>query len=237
MKCACDRVISAVKRRTHPETVILTQEKQRYAPPSRWCYALFRANLLGVDATLMPHISMRPLRSCFALAVLFLTACGPDRVVLLEPKEDDLLVLNGCVVSACKYLALIKTKHELEPNFWTKILLVRYDDHPAGHAYCVWETEGTIYGYDRNSGGFPIPVYTRDPRAIAIVLAQELSRILQKPLSVKAAEFVEPSEAKLYKYGTTASQRGQLVADTHGPFRPIALTLASRPAPAIGIGR
>ncbi|MDQ6859740.1 MAG: hypothetical protein M3032_01090 [Verrucomicrobiota bacterium] len=180
---------------------------------------------------------MRLLRSGFALFVLFLTACGPERVVLLEPKEDDLLVLNGCVVSACNYLALIKTKHELEPNFWTKILLVRYDDHPAGHAYCVWETEGTIYGYDRNSGGFPIPVYTRDPRAIAIVLAQELSRIMQKPLSVKAAEFVEPSQAKLYRYGTTASRLGQLAADTNGPFQPVALTLATRTPRTATIGR
>ena len=31
------------------------------------------------------------------------------------------------------------------------------------HAYCVWETDGTIYGYDRNAGGFPIPVYTHVP--------------------------------------------------------------------------
>lgn len=171
---------------------------------------------------------MRLLRSGFALAVLLLTSCGPEKVVLLEPKEDDLLVLNGCVISACNYLALVKTKHELEPNFWTKILLVRYDDHPAGHAYCIWETDGTIYGYDRNSGGFPIPVYTRDPRAIAIVLAQELSRIMQKPLSVKTAEFVEPSEAKLYRYGAAPAAGVHLAVDTNGPFREVILRLAVR---------
>src|SRR5215213_4147300 len=154
----------------------------------------------------MPHISRHLFRSLFALALLALTACGPEKVVLLEPKEDDLLLLNGCVVSACNYLALVKTKHELEPNFWTKILLVRYDDHPAGHAYCVWETDGTIYGYDRNSGGFPIPVYTRDPRAIAIVLSQELSRILKQPLTVKSADFVEPEQAPLYKYSMQSTE-------------------------------
>lgn len=174
----------------------------------------------------MPHISKHLLRSILAVALLFLSACARERVVLLEPKEDDLVLLNGCVVSACNYLALVKAKHQLEPNFWTKILLVRYDDHPAGHAYCVWETEGQIYGYDRNSGGFPIPVYTRDPRAIAIVLAQELSRIMKEPLSVARAEFVDPEKATLYKYASSPAEPAPLPATAAGPFRPITLSLA-----------
>jgi len=113
--------------------------------------------------------------------------------VILNPSEDDLVVLNGCVVSACNYLAAIKTQHKLEQNFWAKILLVRYAGHPAGHAYCVWETDGTIYGYDRNAGGFPIPVYTHDAESIAIILAEELSTHLREKLSVSQADFVEPS--------------------------------------------
>ena len=134
-----------------------------------------------------------------ALFLLFsLTSCR-QRVVL-TPGEDDLVVLNGCVVSACNYLAVVKTQHTLDKSFWAKILLVRFENHPAGHAYCVWETEGNVYGYDRNSGAFPIPVYTRDPRAIAIVLAQELSRILNEPLAVSQAEFVNSSEAELFTY-------------------------------------
>ena len=112
--------------------------------------------------------------------------------VMLNAGEDDLLVLNGCVVSACNYLAAVKTQHNLEENFWAKILLVRYANHPAGHAYCVWETEGTIYGYDRNAGAFPLPIYTRDARVIATILARELSRHLKDPLAVSRAEFVEP---------------------------------------------
>jgi hypothetical protein len=111
--------------------------------------------------------------------------------------EEDLAMLNGCVVSACNYLAVVKAKHTLEPDFWAKVLLVRYENNSAGHAYCVWETEGTIYGYDRNSGGFPIPRYTKDPHEIASVLAVELSKHLGQELKVKSAEFVEPSEAKL----------------------------------------
>ncbi|MDQ6764568.1 MAG: hypothetical protein M3Z22_00465 [Verrucomicrobiota bacterium] len=171
------------------------------------------------------------LRYAALVLLLALSACGRERVVLLEPKEDDLVVLNGCVVSACNYLALVKTKHTLESDFWTRILLVRYDNHPAGHAYCVWETEGTIYGYDRNSGGFPIPVYTRDPRAIAIVLSQELSKIMRQPLSVKSAEFVEPGEVKLEKYSITptAPAAPKILSTAPFPIRALSLKSAADP--------
>jgi len=139
----------------------------------------------------------------FALAIVLLfslTSCRQK--VVLTPGEDDLVVLNGCVISACNYLAVMKTQHTLDQNFWAKILLVRFANHPAGHAYCVWETEGNIYGYDRNSGSFPIPVYTRDPRSIAIVLAQELSRILNEPMAVSNAEFINASESQLYTFAS-----------------------------------
>ena len=120
--------------------------------------------------------------------------------VTLVPADDDLVVLNGCVISACNYLAVVKTQHSLDQNFWAKILLVRYQDHPAGHAYCVWETDGTIYGYDRNAGSFPIPIYTREPKVIASVLAEGLSKVLKEPLRVAQAEFVEPTKSELYKF-------------------------------------
>lgn len=134
------------------------------------------------------------------LLACFTLGARPQQPVILTPGENDLVVLNGCVVSACNYLAAVETQHSLDNNFWARILLVRYADHPAGHAYCVWETDGTIYGYDRNAGSFPIPVYTRDPRAISIVLAQELSKVLGETLAVNRAEFVEPVKAEVYKY-------------------------------------
>lgn len=134
------------------------------------------------------------------LLLFFTTGC--QQRVVLTPGENDLVVLNGCVISAVNYLAVVKTQNTLDRSFWAKILLVRFENHPAGHAYCVWETEGNIYGYDRNSGAFPIPVYTRDPRSIAIVLAQELSRILNEPLAVSQAEFVNSNEAELYKFSS-----------------------------------
>ena len=140
--------------------------------------------------------------SFVATILILVVSTGCHQRVVLTPGEDDLVVLNGCVVSACNYLAVVKTQHALDKNFWAKILLVRFDNHPAGHAYCVWETEGTIYGYDRNSGAFPIPVYTRDPRAIAIVLAQELSRILNEPMAVSRAEFVNANDAELYTFSS-----------------------------------
>ena len=141
--------------------------------------------------------------SCLGSTLLLLFfATGCQQRVVLTPGENDLVVLNGCVISAVNYLAVVKTQNTLDRNFWAKILLVRFENHPAGHAYCVWETEGNIYGYDRNSGAFPIPVYTRDPRSIAIVLAQELSKILNEPLSVSQAEFVNSNEAPLYSFSS-----------------------------------
>jgi hypothetical protein len=139
--------------------------------------------------------------ACAVVLICALSGCQRQRVVL-TPGEGDLVVLNGCVVSACNYLAVVKAQHTLDRNFWAKILLVRFDKHPAGHAYCVWETEGNIYGYDRNSGGFPLPVYTRDARAIAIILAQELSKYLNEPLAVSHAEFINSNEAELYSFSS-----------------------------------
>jgi len=135
------------------------------------------------------------------LAMMFsaFASCGQQHVTL-TPGEDDLVVLNGCVVSACNYFAAVTSQHKLEPNFWAKILLVRYSNHPAGHAYCVWETDGTVYGYDRNAGAFPIPVYTRDPRTIAIVLADGLSKHLNETLAVSYAEFVESKSADVVRF-------------------------------------
>jgi hypothetical protein len=140
----------------------------------------------------------RPCLAIFAVTLLAFSSC--QQRVILAPDDNSLVVLNGCVISACNYLAVVKTQHRLEPDFWAKVLLVRFNNRPAGHAYCVWETEGTIYGYDRNSGGFPIPVYTRDPRAIAIILAQELSKVMHETLSVGSAEFVEPTKVELYQF-------------------------------------
>jgi hypothetical protein len=140
------------------------------------------------------------LRLVGLLLLAFLGFSSCQQRVILTPGEDDLVVLNGCVVSACNYLAITKTQHHLEANFWAKILLVRFANHPAGHAYCVWETEGNIYGYDRNSGSFKLPVYTRDARLIAIVLAQELSKYLNEPLSVSTAEFIQSNDVEIYKY-------------------------------------
>ena len=137
---------------------------------------------------------------CALLSACATLSCRPQQAVLLSPAEDDLVVLNGCVISACNYLAAVKTQHALDTSFWAKILLVRYHNHPAGHAYCVWETDGTIYGYDRNAGSFPIPVYTRDARAIAIVLAQELGKVLNENLAVERAEFVESQQAQLARF-------------------------------------
>ena len=129
--------------------------------------------------------------------------CGVSsrpQVIYREPHENELVVINGCVVSACQYLASVRAQHELEPNFWSRVMLVRYKYNSAGHAYCVWETDGHIFGYDRNNGGYPIPSQDRDPKAIANALAGELGKVLNKLMVVDRAEFIEPREAKLYAF-------------------------------------
>lgn len=122
------------------------------------------------------------------------------QIVYREPREDELVVVNGCVVSACQFLATVRAQHELETSFWSRVMLVRYSDSTAGHAYCVWETDGHIFGYDRNNGGYPIPTRNRDPKAIADALAVELGKVMKKEMLVERAEFIEPRDAKLYAY-------------------------------------
>src|SRR4029077_13897043 len=147
----------------------------------RWCYKnhnhLFL--YLPMNSGLLPKIAYHSaiLLACFTLGA------RPQQPVILTPGDNDLVVLNGCVVSACNYLAAVKTQHSLEQNFWAKILLGRYNDPPAGHAYCVWETEGTIYGYDRNAGSFPIPVSTRDAHANALGLGAGMGKVPHGALS------------------------------------------------------
>jgi len=175
-----------------------TRCKKSFPNQSRWCYK--NHNDKGGLLTMTSHLLTKISYHCAILLACVTLSCREQQAVILSPGEDELVVLNGCVVSACNYLAAVKAQHLLDNNFWAKILLVRYNGHPAGHAYCVWETEGTIYGYDRNAGAFPIPVYTRDARAIAIVLAQELGKVLNEPLAVNRAEFVETKNAALSKF-------------------------------------
>ena len=134
------------------------------------------------------------------LATWSIATSGPQRTVLMEPKQDDLVVINGCVISACNYLASIRAQHRLESQFWSRILLVRYKNHPSGHAYCVWETDGQIFGYDRSGGSFPIPGKEKDATPIASALATQLGRFLAKPMLVQTAEFIEPGTTQLHAF-------------------------------------
>lgn len=120
-------------------------------------------------------------------------ASRPD-LILHNPQDNDLVVINGCVVSACQYLASVRAHHELDRNFWSRVMLVRYKGLKSGHAYCVWETDGQIFGYDRNGGAFPIPIQDREPKGIASALAGELGKVLKREMEVERAEFIEPSE-------------------------------------------
>jgi hypothetical protein len=163
----------------------------------------------GSSAVTSAPEKVRPRFSFGRLAVLFAMAAtgwglgytsSPREVMLLEPHDEDLVVLNGCVISACGYMATVRAQHRLEGSFWSRVMLVRYQGSHAGHAYCVWQTDGHIFGYDRNGGSFPIPGNTRDPKAIAESLAGGLEKVTNRPMIVERAEFIEPKHAKLYAY-------------------------------------
>jgi hypothetical protein len=120
-------------------------------------------------------------------------------MVLLEPRNDDLVVLNGCVVSACGYMASVRAQNKLDGSFWSRVMLVRYRGNDVGHAYCVWQTDGQIFGYDR-AGSFRIPGNSRDPQDIAQSLAKRVEEVTKKPMLVEHAEFIEPKHTTLYVY-------------------------------------
>ncbi|MGC3991118.1 MAG: hypothetical protein QM796_15850 [Chthoniobacteraceae bacterium] len=124
----------------------------------------------------------------------------PQEVKLVTPKKGELVVINGCVISAFDYLAAVEARHKLEPNFWARVMLVRYANYSSGHAYCVWESDGRIYGYDRSSGGFPIPGQSKDAVSIAQSLSTGISQVVHKDLIVKSAEFLEPDTTKVYTF-------------------------------------
>jgi hypothetical protein len=168
--------------------------------------------VITAPEALSPTESGTAARSRFSfmrLAVIFVAIAtgwssgymmAPQQAILMEPQDEDLVVLNGCVISACSYLASVRAQHRLESSFWSRVMLVRYQGNTAGHAYCVWQTDGHMFGYDRAGGTFPIPSGQRDPKAIAESLAAGLERVLKKPMTVARAEFIEPKNARLYTY-------------------------------------
>jgi len=152
------------------------------------------------------HFTFKHLAACLLMAAAGAAVCWavmstrPREVKLMTPKEGELVVINGCVISAFDYLAAVEASHKLEPNFWARVMLVRYANYSSGHAYCVWESDGHIYGYDRNSGGFPIPGQSKDAVSIAQSLSTGISQVVHKDLVVKSAEFLEPESTKVYTF-------------------------------------
>lgn len=131
---------------------------------------------------------------------VLITACSP-RTVVLVPGPDDLVTINGCVVTAVSYMAAVRSQQELRSNFWSRVLLVRFENYSGGHAYCVWMTDGQTYAYDRTGGSFPLPVATQDARTIALILAQGMRPHLgEKAPVVSSASFINPKSAVIKEH-------------------------------------
>lgn len=139
---------------------------------TRWIVAVLAAGIIGYCAG-------------------FWTSKPP--LLLVAPKEEELVLLNGCVLSACHYLAAQRACYLLRQDFWARVLLVRFEELSAGHAYCVWEVDGQMFGYDRSSGAFPIAMRSHDPVKIAQAVSSSLRKVLQRDLKIERAEFVGES--------------------------------------------
>jgi len=100
-------------------------------------------------------------------------SCRPQQAVILSPGETDLVVLNRALSRPAITSRWLRPAR-LDTNFWAKILLVRYNDHPAAMPTAFGKRTAPFMAMIV-SRFVPIPVYTRDARAIAIVLAQELA--------------------------------------------------------------
>lgn len=114
--------------------------------------------------------------------------------------EDELVVLNGCVVTASRYLASQRALHLLEKDFWARMLLVRFKGFKVGHAYCVWELDGHLFGYDRAGGTFEIHGREKTALALAQALGKSMEKVLERSLVVEQAEFVTPENVSLSVY-------------------------------------
>ena len=56
---------------------------------------------------------------CALLLACFTLGARPQQPIFLTPGDKDLVVLNGCVISACNYLAVVKTQ---QSSRWTRLL-------------------------------------------------------------------------------------------------------------------
>lgn len=128
-------------------------------------------------------------------------ATAKQPVQLITSEKDDLILLNGCVITASRYLASVRALHVLEKDFWSRMLLVRFKGFKAGHAYCVWELDGHLFGYDKAGGAFEIPnADIKNPVAIAQSLGRSMEQVLETSVVVERAEFINPANATVSAY-------------------------------------
>jgi len=100
--------------------------------------------ITGIEAP--PYFALFPRRHSFASLSAYSESSlsqAANKGLLLPAQGRRPLTINGCRVSACSYSPWSRPSIN-SSEFLDQILLVRYDNHPAGHAYCFWETAGTI---------------------------------------------------------------------------------------------
>ena len=123
---------------------------------------------------------------------------------------------NGCMVDAAVKQAVYRQHNNLEPYYWSKILIVRWSNNrsPNSHALCAYIFKNHLLLYDYWSGSREVPICYRDnPRFIAQCLYGH---------QVAQAYFVEDSAAPRPGMGDPAPSRRTMMASSED----------STPAPA-----
>lgn len=83
------------------------------------------------------------MKKLLILGFLTLTGCGS---LSHQPP-------GACELDATNYQCVIDAKNYLNPDFHSRILVVRFTDErnpglTKGHAYCMWRAKGLYYAYD-----------------------------------------------------------------------------------------
>lgn len=72
------------------------------------------------------------------IAILFLVGC----------KGDNTILWNDCVIYAANQKIVMDAKHQLNPAYKSKVLLVITKDNTVGHAYLIYIVNNTLFAYD-----------------------------------------------------------------------------------------
>lgn len=105
----------------------------------------------------------------FFLLIILVIVLGLLPNYSTKPKEEDIILNNGCLIYAIQYQHAIEAKNILnESNVWAKIILYKVKGARSGHAVTLYIYKNSTYVYDPAFASYQLaqyPIY--DPYKIA----------------------------------------------------------------------